>query len=167
MSYVYYMRGELERALAEVRRLMTSEPESDFFQRMLHRIALVLGDEELAFEQLVTLFRKADVDEKRIGRYSTIYRQQGLDALFEHLLEERFEANIGHYVPPISWARYAIFAERPDEAFHWLDAAVEERQPQALLINVDPVYLPLRNDPRFNQLLDRLPQRAGDSKSDN
>jgi hypothetical protein len=67
----------------------------------------------------------------------------------------------------MAWARYAIVAGRHDEAFQWLDEAVEERQPQALLLNVDPIYLPLRNDPRFVELLDRLPQRAGDPKSGN
>jgi len=162
MTYVYYMRGELERALSEVRRLMTSEPESDYVQRMLHRIALVLGDDELAFEQLPALLRKAGLEEEEIGRYSELYRQQGLAPLFGRLLDERFEANIGHYVPPMSWARYAILAGRHDEAFRWLDEAIDERQPQVLLLNVDPVYLPLRNDPRFTDLLDRLPRRAGD-----
>lgn len=165
MSYVYYMRGEMERALAEVRRLMTSEPESDYARRMLHRIALLLGEDELAFEQLVSLMRKAEIDEARISEYSDLYRSSGLDAVFGRFLDDRLEANIGHYVPPMSWARYAIQAGRHDEAFRWLDEAVDERQPQVLLLSVDPYYLPLRNDPRFKELLDRLPQRTGDPES--
>ena len=165
MSYVYYLRGELERALAEVRRLITSEPESDYYPRMLHRIALVLGEDELAFEQLRTLFAKAGIDPERIGAYAQIYRRDGLAAVFARLLDDRFEGNIGHYLPPISWARFAILAGREDEAYRWLDQAVEERQPQALLLNVDPIYWPLGGDPRFEAILDRLPQRAGDPRS--
>ena len=162
MSYVYYMRGELERALAEVRRLVASEPESDYHHRMLHRIALVLGDRELAFAELLTLLRKAPVDQERIEQYAELYRQEGIAALFGQFLAERFAANVGHYVPPLSWARYAVVAGQHDAAFHWLEEAIAERQPQVLLLNVDPVYLPLRNDPRFRALLDRLPKRAGD-----
>lgn len=162
MSYVFYMRGELERALAEVRRLVASEPESDYHHRMLHRVALALGDYELAFEQLLALMRKAGMNEERIGEYTRLYRQQGTARLFGRFLADRLEVNIGHYVPPISWARYAVVAGDHDAAFRWLEEAVAERQPQVLLLNVDPAYLPLRNDPRFEALLDRLPKRASD-----
>ncbi|WP_181918945.1 winged helix-turn-helix domain-containing protein [Wenzhouxiangella sediminis] len=167
MSFVYTMRGELERALAETRRLMSSEPDSEHFGRMLHRLGLLLDDDELAFEQLVLLMREESVAEDQVTEYSELYRQQGIEALFGRMLDDRLEANVGHYRPPIAWARYAVVAGRPDEAFRWLDEAVEERQPQILLVNVDPHYLPLRNDPRFAELLDRLPQRAGDPKSTN
>lgn len=166
MTYVYYMRGELERAMAEVQRLMNSEPESDYYQRMLHRIALVLGDEEPAFEQLVSLMRAKGISQERIGEYTRVFRQSGLPALFGRLLDERLEVNIGHYQPPMGWARYAVVAGRHDEAFRWLDEAIDERQPQALLINVDPHYRPLHDDPRFDELLDRLPARAGDPRQE-
>jgi DNA-binding winged helix-turn-helix (wHTH) protein/tetratricopeptide (TPR) repeat protein len=165
MSYVYYMRGELERALAETRRLINSEPESDYAQRMLHRTTLLLGEDDTAFEQLVRLMGDAGLEQPRIDQYGAFYRSRGMAALFGRLLDDRLEANIGHYIPPMSWARYAVVAGRHDEAFRWLNEAVEERQPQILLVNVDPHYLPLRNDPRFAELLGRLPQRAGDSKN--
>lgn len=162
MSYVYYMRGEMERALAEVRRLMTSEPETIYYQRMLQRIALLLGEDDVAFEELVVQLRSAGIDEERIVEYTRLYEEQGIAAVFARLLDERLEVNVGHYLPPLGWARYALLSGQHDAAFRWLDEAVAERQPQVLLLNVDPVYLPLRNDPRFKAMLDRLPQRAGD-----
>lgn len=165
MSFVYTMRGEFERAVAETRRLMNSESESGHYGRMLHRLGLLIDDDAMAFDQLVILMREAGIAEERIGEYTRLYRQQGIEALFGRMLDDRFEANVGHHRPPIAWARYAVVAGRTDEAFRWLDAAVSERQPQILLVNVDPHYLPLRNDPRFAELLDRLPQRAGESKS--
>ncbi len=163
MTFVYTMRGELERALAETRRLMNSEPESISYRKMLHRLGLLLGDDQLAFEQLVMLMRSEGIDEDRIAGYTELYRQEGMAALFGRMLDDRLEPNLGHYRPPMGWARYAVTAGRHDEAFRWLHAAVEERQPQVLLVNVDPHYLPLRNDPRFQQLLNRLPQRAGNN----
>jgi len=164
MSYVHYMRGELERALAETLRLMNSEPESDYVQRMLHRIGLLLGEDELAFEQLVALMAKAGMPQVRIDEYSALYRSRGMTALFGRLLDDRLEANIGHYIPPMSWARYAVTAGRYNEAFGWLNEAIEKRQAQVLLIDVDPHYRPLRDDPRFAALLGRLPPGAGESK---
>lgn len=164
MSYVHYMRGELERALAETLRLMNSEPESDYVQRMLHRIGLLLGEDELAFEQLVALMAKAGLQQARLDEYSALYRSRGMAVLFGRLLDDRLEANIGHYIPPMSWARYAVTAGRPDEAFRWLNEAIEKRQAQVLFIHVDPHYRPLRDDPRFAELLGRLPPGVGESK---
>ncbi|WP_376696799.1 winged helix-turn-helix domain-containing protein [Wenzhouxiangella sp. EGI_FJ10305] len=165
MSFVYTMRGEFERAVAETRRLMNSESESGHYGRMLHRLGLLLDDGAMAFDQLILLMREQGVAEDLIADYSRLFQQEGLEAVFARMLDERLEANVGHYRPPIAWARYAVVAKRPDDAFHWLNEAVDERQPQILMVNVDPHDLPLRNDPRFAELLDRLPQRAGDPKS--
>ena len=128
----------------------------------MHRAALLLPDEELAAETLFELMREAGLPEQRIANYQEILRQHGLAAVFNRLLDDRVENNLGHHRPPIAWARYAVVAGRHDEALHWLEEAERERQPQVMLINVDPHYLPLRSTPRFQALLERLPIGAGD-----
>jgi hypothetical protein len=40
-----------------------------------------------------------------------------------------------------------------DRAFEWLRKAYEERSDHLLSIGVDPVYEPLRSDPRYIELL--------------
>lgn len=157
LSFVYLMRGELELALAEARRLLNSEAESDSYHKMIHRSALLLGDHELAFSTLKEIARDQRVAAQTVDLWEEIYRGNGIESLFGHLLAERFETNIGHYQPPIAWARYAVTAGDIDAAFEWLARSIDERQPQALLMRVDPHYLPLRNHPRFQALLDRLP----------
>ncbi|NKI35576.1 hypothetical protein HFP89_10405 [Wenzhouxiangella sp. XN79A] len=165
MSFLYLMRGELERALDETRRLATSEAESESTHKILHRVALLLGDDPLAFRQLRIIMRAEGVDAARIQRYEALYREQGLQRLFDELLDDRFETNVGHYRPPMAWARYAVTAGREQEALDWLERAFEERQPQVLLIAVDPHYDPLRELPGFKALLDRLPWQVDDPGS--
>jgi serine/threonine-protein kinase len=43
-----------------------------------------------------------------------------------------------------------------DEAFAWLDAAIEERDPSLIMIRSDQTVAPLRDDPRFAEVLRRL-----------
>jgi hypothetical protein len=43
-----------------------------------------------------------------------------------------------------------------DEAFRWLDFAIEERSPGLLLLRVHPRLDPIRNDPRYLPLVRRL-----------
>ncbi len=43
-----------------------------------------------------------------------------------------------------------------DDAFRWLDAAVEERSPGSILLRVHPRLDPIRNDPRYLPLVRQL-----------
>jgi hypothetical protein len=43
-----------------------------------------------------------------------------------------------------------------DDAFRWLEAAYEQRNGYLPWINQDPFFRPLRDDPRFQDLLRRM-----------
>jgi Flp pilus assembly protein TadD len=43
-----------------------------------------------------------------------------------------------------------------DEAFRWIDVAIEERAPGLILLRVHPRLDPIRGDPRYLQLVRRL-----------
>ena len=47
---------------------------------------------------------------------------------------------------------YAVLGER-DLAIEWLTMAVDERYHGATLAKADPIFDPLRDDPRFQDLL--------------
>jgi Tfp pilus assembly protein PilF len=60
------------------------------------------------------------------------------------------------YVTPYAVALvYAALGE-PDEAFHWLDRAVADRTHWLVWLNRDTRWTPLRDDPRFVALLQRV-----------
>jgi CO dehydrogenase nickel-insertion accessory protein CooC1 len=43
-----------------------------------------------------------------------------------------------------------------EKAFEWLDRAYEDRADYMVYLNVDPRFDPLREDERFQQLLQRI-----------
>jgi hypothetical protein len=56
------------------------------------------------------------------------------------------------YVPPYAIAVvYAGMGNR-DEAFHWLQKALEDRSTSMVFLRSDPEFAALRSDPRFSQL---------------
>jgi eukaryotic-like serine/threonine-protein kinase len=59
-------------------------------------------------------------------------------------------------VPALHFALIHIGLGEKDEAFAWLDRAFEERSDQLPYLGVDPLFDPLRQDPRFTTLLRRL-----------
>lgn len=57
------------------------------------------------------------------------------------------------YVPPSYFAKLYANLDSIDEAFQWLERAVEARDaPLAVFLLVDPAWDPLRNDPRFHAI---------------
>ena len=54
----------------------------------------------------------------------------------------------------IAWT-HAALGEK-DEAFYWLEKAYQERSGQLYRLNVYPLADPLRDDPRFADLLRRI-----------
>ena len=58
------------------------------------------------------------------------------------------------------WARFLLGLADHDRAFASLDRACEERAGYLVYLNVDPAVDPIRNDPRFGELL-RKTKRPG------
>src|SRR5262249_31310351 len=60
------------------------------------------------------------------------------------------------YVPPSYIATILILLGDKDGAFEWLDRAVEDRSYEMIYINLDPLFHPVRDDPRLPALVRKL-----------
>ena len=59
-------------------------------------------------------------------------------------------------VPAIYFAGIYTGLGQKDQAFQWLDKAVQQRNDRLIYLGVDPIAGPLRSDARFNRLLKRI-----------
>jgi hypothetical protein len=57
---------------------------------------------------------------------------------------------------PVRVALAKIALGETDRAFEWLDKAIEARDWQMALLNVEPAFDPLRSDQRFAALVERV-----------
>jgi hypothetical protein len=60
------------------------------------------------------------------------------------------------YIAPSVFASLYGALGESDQAFAWLDKAYEERDNAMVLLKVEPMFDPLRSDPRFTDLLRRV-----------
>jgi len=65
-------------------------------------------------------------------------------------------AKRGEYVLPLGIAWIYIGLGDKDQAFVWLDKSFEDRSDGMREIKTNPIYDPLRSDPRFTDLLKRM-----------
>ena len=73
-------------------------------------------------------------------------------AMLARLLKERRN----RYSPPLNIARIFLALGDIDSAFQWFDRAIEERDPDLILLDVNPFHDVVREDPRFHSLLRRV-----------
>ena len=72
------------------------------------------------------------------------------------VLQELTEQSQRKYVSPLGIALIHMGLGDDDRAFQWLETAYENSETLLNYIKVDPIFDPLRPDPRYRNLLERL-----------
>jgi TolB-like protein/DNA-binding winged helix-turn-helix (wHTH) protein/Flp pilus assembly protein TadD len=85
-----------------------------------------------------------------------IYGRTGQPAQAAVALARMEEFNRGQPVDPVVFVEPYIGMDRKDEAFLWLNKAYAQHSNALTALKVDPLYDPLRSDPRFQDLLRRV-----------
>lgn len=83
--------------------------------------------------------------------------ERGLRSVAAKTLERlQRDRDNGAYIPEIKFTRQYLRTGDREAAMRSLSLAVEERNVYALMIARDPLYDPLRSDPRFTELVKRM-----------
>ncbi len=60
------------------------------------------------------------------------------------------------YISPVAQALVHVGLGETDSAFEALEKGFRDRDPQILYLGLDPTWEPLRSDPRYADLIDRI-----------
>jgi TolB-like protein len=114
-----------------------------------------LGREEEALEAVRTILTARGFPEAAevLGSaYGEVGYQVALGRAADILVDEAGERFIG----PMSIARLYASAGRLNDSLDWLERGVELRNPNSPYISIAPDFDPLRGEPRFQRLLERI-----------
>ena len=143
----------LSEAMTHAEHVLELSPESVFLKWELGNVKVATGDYDGAVE--VYLSRKVGNPDKNpmVGvAHALAGRTEQAREVLDFLLERRRN----RYVPGTMIAAIYGALGEPDVAFEWLDRAYEELDWFLAWLKVDPMYDPLREDPRFATLLERM-----------
>jgi tetratricopeptide (TPR) repeat protein len=85
-----------------------------------------------------------------------LYAVTGQRTKAREIISQLQQISGSRYVPSVYVGLIYIGLGDKDRAFAWLDKAYEERCDYLVYLPTDPMADPLRNDPRFDELLGRL-----------
>jgi tetratricopeptide (TPR) repeat protein len=72
------------------------------------------------------------------------------------ILDELYAAGREHYISPVAYVMLHASLGDVDASFEWLERAYADRRGWLAYLRVEPMLDPLRSDPRFLRLLERM-----------
>ncbi|MCA1639794.1 MAG: hypothetical protein LC768_15955, partial [Acidobacteria bacterium] len=106
-----------------------------------------------AFERLMRFQTLAKTDEKTRQLFKTAYQTSGWQGVLRERAKWLYEYNLAHFFQ--SACINAQIGDK-DKAFEYLEKSYQERELWMAYLQADPRLDPLRDDPRFQDLLRRI-----------
>jgi serine/threonine-protein kinase len=150
----YFLNArDYERAIEELQELVEIEPGYVWAYRLLGWIYDVLGEYEKAIEARRAAGKFTD---EEAASLQASFRDRGRNGYWRWRIE-RYEAERSKgytSLMALAWAHAQL--GDADAAFAVLDEALEMRHGDLTFLKVDPNWDPIRDDPRFAELLRRM-----------
>jgi len=151
----FFFGRQFDRAIEHLLALLEQEPQ---FSPALFNLGRAYVQKGL-FDEAIASFEKAvQFTENREGlpALAHAYALSGKTEQARRILQELKTIPEGRYQASPMIARIHLGLGEFDEAFDWLRKGIEERSFWNIFLKVDPVYDPIRSDPRFHELLRSL-----------
>jgi Tfp pilus assembly protein PilF len=148
--------GQTEEALAQALATVQLDPHFPVGHIWLGNIYAAMGkyaDAMQAFERASEHYSPP----KLVATVAWLHGVSGNKAKAKKMLEDLLKRSAGgQYLSPAALASIYIGLGDKDEAFRQLQNAANDRDPWLVDLRVDPMYEPLRGDPRYLELLKRM-----------
>jgi adenylate cyclase len=155
----FFMR-QYDTAIEQYRKTLELDPNLPFAHESLGDAYEKKGmQKETIAEWVNALTLTGEKEEAAILQQT--YATSGFDAAVRKSAEKKLEglnAKIarGEYVPAAELVKICIRSGDKEQAFVWLAKAVQERNRLAWELKINPLFDPLRSDPRFEALVEKV-----------
>jgi serine/threonine-protein kinase len=151
-----YESGRYDQAIDEATKLLEADPSAGMANLTIGQASVMKGDYVRGIAALKELAkgRSNPLLIAWLGyAYATSGNRPAALALVDSL---KVRADEGEWVQPYAFAILYVGLHDTGQALTWLERAVDLRTDEALFVNVDPAMEPLRKEPRFTALVERL-----------
>jgi serine/threonine-protein kinase len=159
LAITYYWAGQDDLAIAQARRALELAPKDSQTHEVLFDVYARKGLKKEAIGELQQSIAGAG-DAQAAEDIGHDFASVGYDAVmrqyYQLTLDAFQEQAKTAYVSPIFFANLNAKLGDRDQAFAWLDKALDERAPWLTYIKTDPAFEGLHGNPRFGKLLQRI-----------
>jgi tetratricopeptide (TPR) repeat protein len=156
-GFIFYLARRYDQAIDQERKTLELDP--NFLPA--HGLLGEIYAQKSMYKEAVTEFEKglavSSGDGYALGGLGYAHAKAGRKDEAQKLLNQLKELSTQKYVPAYSISEIYVGLGEKENAFEWLEKAYEERSARlGVSIKCDPLFDPLRSDPRFADLLRRM-----------
>jgi TolB-like protein len=155
LAYYLYHARRYDDAIVQIRKTLEFDPTSTLARHFLGCCLLWKGDTAGAIAE----FQRSKIVVAGAwyqGLLGYAYAISGDRPKAEQMLRELEEMAKHQYVNSSAFAAIYLGLGEKEKALDWLDVAYENQESACWLLKVDPIYDSLRNEPRFQALVQKV-----------
>ncbi|HVF70442.1 MAG TPA: protein kinase [Chthoniobacterales bacterium] len=163
LAYLYIVTGRYDEAIEQLRRTLEIDPNYYYARGNLGEALEFKGEREAALAEWLKM-RELNDDPFGLAEIAHVQAALGRKAEATRTLNEMIELAKTRYVQAYAFSLVYAALGQKDEALRWLEKSYEDRAGADLaFIRVDPFLIPLRGEPRFEALADKIVPRPNSS----
>lgn len=155
LGWIYYLSGKNDQAIEQCRKILELDPSSFPARRYLGLAYEAKGMHAEAIAEFQTGV-KLSGSPLMLALLGHAYAIAGKKAEAQQVLKDLEQLQEQRYVSPYTVAAIHAGLGDQEQAFKWLDTAVETRDIWLMNLKVDPVFAKLRNERKFTDILARI-----------
>jgi DNA-binding winged helix-turn-helix (wHTH) protein/TolB-like protein/Tfp pilus assembly protein PilF len=155
LGWIYYLAGQNDKAIEQCRKILELDPSSFPARRYLGLAYEAKG----MYAEAITEFQtgvKLSGSPLMLALLGHAYAASGKTAEAKQVLSDLQQLQDQRYVSPYTVAAIHAGLGDNEQAFKWLQTAVEERDIWLMNLKVDPVFAGLRSQRQFTDILARI-----------
>jgi TolB-like protein/DNA-binding winged helix-turn-helix (wHTH) protein/tetratricopeptide (TPR) repeat protein len=156
LSRAYYHARRYDEAIAAYQKAFELNPQYYLLNSWLELSYAQKGLYDQAIEARFKALSLLPVAPEDIASRKDAYAKSGWRGYWQKELELSLAKIERGYLFSYQMAKICVRLGQTDQAMKWLEEAYEERLDHLVLLKVDPLFDPLRSDPRFTDLLRRI-----------
>lgn len=155
LGWIYYLAGKNDEAIEQCKKILDLDPSSFPARRYLGLAYEAKGMYAEAINEFQTGV-KLSGSPLMLALLGHAYAASGKRTEAQQVLKDLEQLQSQRYVSPYTVAAIYAGLGDHDQAFSWLEKAVEERDIWLMNLKVDPVFAKLRPNRKFSDLLARI-----------
>ena len=155
LGRTYYFAHRYDEAVEQLHKTLEMDSNFYFAHRHLGCVLEVKGDFPAAIAQYQKA-RELNDDPRVLALLGHVFAVSGNKSEAIKILDQMKALAQGRYVSAYSFALLYLGLGDKNEALHWLEQSYQDRFPEITRIKVEPLLDPLRGDPRFQALAEKV-----------
>jgi tetratricopeptide (TPR) repeat protein len=156
LGSAYYMARRFDDSFRQVQKTLDFEPNHPGLLTLLATLYEAKGMHNEAIEQYRKTINLVGRTSGALSSLGHVYAESGRRDEAIKILNELLERSKSEYISPYDVAIIYVGLGDRERAFEQLEKAYNDRAGWMIHLNVEPVFDPIRSDPRFTELVHRM-----------